>query len=112
LKYQFAIDIHVISTLDGAANDPAGSALERKTAAIAIHLRLIRRSSMGVAWFSGWDVIVRTLVAGSVTYLALVLLLRVSGPRMLAKWYAFDLIVTVAPGSTFANCIRRACCES
>jgi len=58
---------------------------------------------MGVAWFSGWDVIVRTLVAGSVTYLALVLLLRVSGPRTLAKWYAFDLIVTVALGSTFAN---------
>jgi len=35
---------------------------------------------MGVAWFSGWEVIVRTLVAGSVTYLVLVLLLRVTGP--------------------------------
>src|SRR3982751_4198654 len=60
---------------------------------------------MGVAWFSGWDVIVRTLVAGSVTYLVLVLLLRVTGPRTLAKWYAFDLIVTVALGSTFANSV-------
>jgi uncharacterized membrane protein YcaP (DUF421 family) len=58
---------------------------------------------MDVVWFSGWDVIVRTLLAGSVTYLVLVLLLRISGPRTLAKWYAFDLIVTVALGSTFAN---------
>jgi uncharacterized membrane protein YcaP (DUF421 family) len=29
--------------------------------------------------------------------------LRIAGQRTLAKWYAFDLIVTVALGSTFAN---------
>jgi uncharacterized membrane protein YcaP (DUF421 family) len=58
---------------------------------------------MDVVWFSGWSVIWRTLIAGSITYLALVALLRITGPRTLAKWYAFDLIVTVALGSTFAN---------
>ena len=58
---------------------------------------------MDVVWFSGWDVIVRTLVAGSATYFILIALLRVTGPRTLAKWYAFDLIITVALGSTFAN---------
>ena len=58
---------------------------------------------MQVVWFSGWDVIIRTLIAGSVTYLILVGLLRITGPRTLAKWYAFDLIVTVALGSTYAN---------
>jgi len=58
---------------------------------------------MNVVWFNGWDALLRTVIAGSVTYLALVLLLRLSGPRTLAKWYAFDLIVTVALGSTFAN---------
>ena len=58
---------------------------------------------MDVVWFSGWDVIVRTLLAGTVTYVILITLLRVTGPRTLAKWYAFDLIITVALGSTFAN---------
>jgi len=58
---------------------------------------------MNVVWFNGWEAMLRTVIAGSITYLALVLLLRLSGPRTLAKWYAFDLIVTVALGSTFAN---------
>jgi uncharacterized membrane protein YcaP (DUF421 family) len=58
---------------------------------------------MDVVWFSGWNVILRTLIAGTVTYLVLIALLRFTGPRTLAKWYAFDLIVTVALGSTFAN---------
>jgi hypothetical protein len=49
LKYQFAIDIQVISTLDGAANDPAGSALESTKAITAIHLRLIRNPPWGLA---------------------------------------------------------------
>ena len=31
---------------------------------------------MDVVWFSGWDVIGRTFLAGSVTYLILVLLFR------------------------------------
>ena len=58
---------------------------------------------MNVGWFGGWDVVVRTLIAGSVTYVALIVLLRIAGSRTLAKWYAFDLVVTVALGSTFAN---------
>ena len=60
---------------------------------------------MDVVWFSGWDVIVRTLLAGTVTYVILITLLRITGPRTLAKWYAFDLIITVALGSTFANSV-------
>jgi uncharacterized membrane protein YcaP (DUF421 family) len=54
-------------------------------------------------FFSGWEPVVRTLIGTTATYLILVLLLRVTGPRTLAKWYAFDLIVTVALGSVFAN---------
>jgi uncharacterized membrane protein YcaP (DUF421 family) len=54
-------------------------------------------------FFHGTSDLVRTAIGTSVTYLALVVLLRVAGPRTLAKWYAFDLIVTVALGSTFAN---------
>jgi hypothetical protein len=42
LKYQLAIDIQVISTLVGAANVPAGKAVESHIAATAIHLRFMR----------------------------------------------------------------------
>ena len=54
-------------------------------------------------FFQGWDPIIRTAISTSVSYLILVFLLRFAGQRVLAKWYAFDLIVTVALGSTFAN---------
>jgi uncharacterized membrane protein YcaP (DUF421 family) len=55
--------------------------------------------------FQGWEPIVRTGVSTSLAYLVLIILLRVAGPRVLAKWYAFDLIVTVALGSSFANTV-------
>lgn len=54
-------------------------------------------------FFQGWQPLLRTAIGTSATYLALVVLLRIAGQRTLAKWYAFDLIVTVALGSTFAN---------
>ena len=53
--------------------------------------------------FQDWSGIVRTLVVGTLAYAALVLTLRVSGNRTLAKLNAFDLIVTVALGSTLAS---------
>lgn len=55
--------------------------------------------------FQGWEPLLRTAIGTTVTYLALVILLRLAGQRTLAKWYAFDLIVTVALGSTFANSV-------
>src|SRR5947209_4437534 len=54
-------------------------------------------------FFHGWEPLIRTAIGTSATYLALIVLLRIAGQRTLAKWYAFDLIVTVALGSTFAN---------
>jgi uncharacterized membrane protein YcaP (DUF421 family) len=53
--------------------------------------------------FSGWDNLLRTLVVGVLAYVALVVFLRVSGKRTLSKMNAFDLIVTVALGSTLAT---------
>jgi len=47
----------------------------------------------------------RLLVVGPLAYVALVLLLRVSGKRTLAKLNAFDLIVTIALGSTLASAL-------
>ncbi|WP_417786891.1 DUF421 domain-containing protein [Stutzerimonas xanthomarina] len=54
-------------------------------------------------FFSGWSTLVRTLVIGILAYINLIVLLRISGRRTLSKMNAFDLIVTVALGSTFAT---------
>ncbi|MDP1642229.1 MAG: DUF421 domain-containing protein [Phenylobacterium sp.] len=55
------------------------------------------------ALFTGWDPILRILVVGTAAYVALVVVLRVSGKRTLSKLNAFDLVVTVAIGSTFSS---------
>jgi uncharacterized membrane protein YcaP (DUF421 family) len=54
-------------------------------------------------FFDTWFGLLRVLVVGTPAYAALVLLLRASGKRTLAKLNAFDLIVTVALGSTLAT---------
>ena len=58
----------------------------------------------GVAMlFDSWAGLGRVLLVGTLAYVALVLLLRISGKRTLSKLNAFDLIVTVALGSTLAT---------
>lgn len=52
--------------------------------------------------FQGWEAVARTLVVGTLAYIVLVAFLRVSGKRTLAKLNAFDLVVTVALGSTLS----------
>ncbi|MGY1669120.1 DUF421 domain-containing protein [Geodermatophilus sp. SYSU D00710] len=54
-------------------------------------------------WFDSWSDIIRILVVGTAAYFALVVLLRVSGKRTLAKLNAFDWVVSVALGSTLAT---------
>ena len=54
-------------------------------------------------FFDSWAGLGRTALAGVVAYAALLLLLRLSGKRTLAKLNAFDLVVTVALGSTLAS---------
>jgi uncharacterized membrane protein YcaP (DUF421 family) len=54
-------------------------------------------------FFDGWQGIVRTVLVGVLAYLSLVVLLRVSGKRTLSKMNAFDMVVTVALGSTLAT---------
>lgn len=53
-------------------------------------------------FFQGWADIARVAVTGTVAYVSLVLFLRISGKRTLAKLNAFDLVVTVALGSILA----------
>lgn len=52
---------------------------------------------------SSWAEVGRTALIGVLAYAALVVLLRVSGKRTLSKMNAFDLVVTVALGSTLAS---------
>lgn len=54
-------------------------------------------------FYDGWQGLVRVVVVGVAAYTALILLLRVSGKRTLAKLNAFDFVVTVAIGSTLAT---------
>ena len=54
-------------------------------------------------FFDDWAGIGRLVVVAPLAYLALVLFLRVSGKRTLSKMNAFDLVVTVALGSTLAT---------
>jgi len=54
-------------------------------------------------FFSGWSGLWRTVVLGLLSYVSLLLFLRISGKRTLSKMNAFDLVVTVALGSTLAT---------
>lgn len=53
--------------------------------------------------FDGWAGPLRVAVVGAMAYVALIVFLRVSGKRTLSKMNAFDLVVTVALGSTLAT---------
>ncbi|SFF86445.1 DUF421 domain-containing protein [Blastococcus tunisiensis] len=54
-------------------------------------------------WFDSWSDLGRVLVIGASAYVTVLLILRLSGKRTLAKLNAFDLVVTVALGSTLAT---------
>ncbi|WP_282025482.1 DUF421 domain-containing protein [Limimaricola cinnabarinus] len=53
--------------------------------------------------FQSWSGIIRTIIVGALAYVGLLAFLRISGKRTLAKLNAFDLVVTVALGSTLAT---------
>jgi len=53
-------------------------------------------------FFQNWQGVLRTVIVGTFAYIILVIFLRISGKRTLAKLNAFDLVVTVALGSTLS----------
>ncbi|WP_256926615.1 DUF421 domain-containing protein [Sphingomonas sp. TZW2008] len=56
-------------------------------------------------FFAGASGVWRTLLVGLCAYVLLIFVLRTTGKRTLSKMNAFDLIVTVALGSTLATVI-------
>jgi uncharacterized membrane protein YcaP (DUF421 family) len=57
----------------------------------------------GGMWFQSWSDLGRVVVVAVLVYPLLVVMVRISGKRTLAKMNAFDLVVTVALGSTLAT---------
>lgn len=53
-------------------------------------------------FFGEWSDLWRIIAVGTLAYAALVLFLRISGKRTLTKLNAFDLVITVALGSTLS----------
>lgn len=53
-------------------------------------------------FFQNWQGIIRTVIIGVLAYTTLIVFLRIAGKRTLAKLNAFDLVVTVALGSTLS----------
>jgi len=56
-------------------------------------------------FFNSWEDIARIIIVGTVSYVALIIILRISGKRTLAKMNMFDFVITIALGSTFATLI-------
>lgn len=56
-------------------------------------------------FFSNWYSVVRVAVIGASAYVLLVAALRISGKRTLSRLNIFDMVVTVAFGSTLATVI-------
>lgn len=54
-------------------------------------------------FFDDWATLARTVIIAPLAYACLLVVVRVSGKRALAKLNAFDLVVTVALGSVLAS---------
>lgn len=54
-------------------------------------------------FFQSWEGLARTAIVGLIGYVILILFLRISGKRTLSTMNAFDWLVTIALGSTFAS---------
>lgn len=56
-------------------------------------------------WFDGWSEVWRVSVSALAAYVAIIVILRISGKRSLSKLNAFDFVVTIALGSLLASVV-------
>ena len=56
-----------------------------------------------VFFWNGFEPLLRIVVVGTLTYIGIILVLRVSGKRTLLSMNAFDFIITIAMGSAFGR---------
>ena len=53
--------------------------------------------------FENMNPFLETIIVGTIAYIAIIFMLRISGKRTLAKWNSFDFVVTIAFGSVLAS---------
>lgn len=53
--------------------------------------------------WGGYESILRTVIVGTLAYISLVFIIRISGKRTLATMNAFDFVITVAIGAAFGR---------
>lgn len=53
--------------------------------------------------FSPFNPFLNTIILGTIAYIAIIFILRLSGKRTLSKWNSFDFVVTIAFGSILAS---------
>ncbi len=53
--------------------------------------------------FSDLNPFLEILITSPIAYLAIIVMLRISGKRTLSKWNSFDFVVTIAFGSVLAS---------
>lgn len=58
---------------------------------------------MDFLFFGGFPALGRILVVGTLSYLALLAVIRLAGQRPLGRMQTFDLVVAVAIGSTYGR---------
>ncbi|MEA5503508.1 YetF domain-containing protein [Halotia wernerae UHCC 0503] len=46
---------------------------------------------------------INTIILGTIAYVAIIFMLRISGKRTLAKWNSFDFVVTISFGSILSS---------
>ena len=46
---------------------------------------------------------VNTIILGTIAYIAIIVMLRISGKRTLSKWNSFDFVVTIAFGAILSS---------
>src|SRR5690606_29103979 len=56
-----------------------------------------------ITFFDSWENLLRVGLFGLLAYVGVILMLRLTGKRSLAKMNAFDLVVTVALGSVLST---------
>jgi uncharacterized membrane protein YcaP (DUF421 family) len=59
-------------------------------------------------FFNGRESLLRIVVVGVISYVALILLLRASGKRTLSRMNAYDMVITMALGSILAKVLLTA----
>ena len=55
--------------------------------------------------FSNLNPFLEVIVAGFISYIAIIVFLRISGKRTLSKWNSFDFVTTIAFGSVLASAL-------